>query len=152
MVRIRHSIVVHRPVQEVFQYISNPDNAAEWVAGIARSEKVTEGRMREGVRGRQVRNFLGQEISADWEVTAFEPNRRIEVTVNSGPLAGARVAEATESAPGEAVESTRVSYTFDGEPQGLWRALRFTEPVATRIFRRQVRSDFTTLKEILESR
>jgi uncharacterized protein YndB with AHSA1/START domain len=152
MVRVRHSIVVKAPVAKVFDYISDPANAKEWVTGVAQSERIGSGAMRAGMRGRQVRHFLGQEVTGEYEITAFEPNRRVEFTVSDGPLAGGRVAELVEQVAGAAVESTRVTYVFDGEPRGLWRALRIAEPVATKLFQRQLRSDFATLKDILESR
>lgn len=142
---VEHSVVINRPVEEVFEYVANLKNAPEWIAGVTRMEQTSDGEMGVGARGKQVRQYLGQQIEGDWEITEYVPNKKISLQVLSGPVAPFGVAESFEPID----RGTLVTFVGQGEQTGIFK---LAVPVLARIYRKQLDADFTTLKYLLESR
>ena len=59
MSKIERSVVVDRPIGEVFEFVHDPTKDALWQATIVESQLLTEGPMRAGSQIREVRRFLG---------------------------------------------------------------------------------------------
>ena len=86
MAKLEHSIVVNRPVAEVWGFISEPGSDAKWQSGVVESTKTTEGPMGVGTRIKDVRRFLGREIESEFEITEWEPNKGDAIKSLSGPF------------------------------------------------------------------
>jgi hypothetical protein len=91
-----------------------------------------------------VRKFLGRKFESTLEVTEYEPPRRFAFKVVSGPVPF-RVEHTFEPADG----GTKLSVAGEGEPGGFFK---LAEPLVIRAVERQTKSDFETLKDLLESR
>ena len=74
------TIHVHRPVHEVFAYVSEFSRIEEWDPAVARAEKLTPGAP--GV-GSECRVDLKTGLSLRYEVTEFVENERMLMTVSS---------------------------------------------------------------------
>jgi len=160
MIKVSHSVMIERPVKDVFDFIANPENAHLWVSGVHEVKKLSDGPMAVGAKARQVRRFMGHELSSDYEITHFEAAKRVDVKVTSGPLAGFHVAESVASAPGDIVEvaaagkkeQTVVTFVGQGEVAGtLGKLLKLAEPVLARMYERQLQADMGHLKDLLEA-
>ena len=85
MARASHTVVVNRPIEDVFAYFTTHANDAAWrtqVVEVSESEPP-----RQGVRVLQVlKGPGGQKIPADLEVTAYEPPNRYTFKGVSGPV------------------------------------------------------------------
>jgi len=81
----QHSVLIRRPVGEVFAFVADGENAMRWRPGVLDvSRQSGEGLgavYRQGVKGPG-----GRRIAADYEVTAFEPDRRIAFHAIAGPV------------------------------------------------------------------
>jgi len=81
----QHSVSIGRPVGEVFAFVADGENARRWRPGVLDvSHQSGEGLgaiYRQGVKGPG-----GRRIVADYEVTAFEPDRRIAFRAIAGPV------------------------------------------------------------------
>jgi uncharacterized protein YndB with AHSA1/START domain len=81
----RRTVTIHRPPADVFAYVANGLNATKWRPGVLDIELVSgDGAgaiYRQGVRGPG-----GRRIAADYEVTAYEPNARLEFKAIAGPV------------------------------------------------------------------
>jgi uncharacterized membrane protein len=81
----QHSVSIRRPVDEVFAFVADGENAKRWRPGVLDvSHQSGEGVgaiYRQGVKGPG-----GRRIAADYEITAFEPNRRIAFRAIAGPV------------------------------------------------------------------
>ena len=137
----QHSIVIRRPVAEVFAFVADGENAMRWRPGVldvSRQSGAGLGAIyRQGVKGPG-----GRRIAADYEVTAFEPDRRIAFRAIAGPVRPS----------GE--------YRFDGSPEGT--TVHFSLDVALTGWKRLVMGravqstmdaemrTLDTLKKILE--
>ena len=84
MIDFTNTVIVDRPVAEVYDYLSDLEHVPEWNWAIARTEKVTPGPIGVGTRYRQTRT-VPQPMTEALEVTGLEPNRNIEI---EGTLAG----------------------------------------------------------------
>ena len=104
MTRVETSVVIQRPVEEVFEYVIQPENLSEWAPGYLQATSTSEGSIRVGSTSTRVTDFGGRRSESEHVVTEFEPNARISVRTKSGPL------EINELFEVEAVEDgTRVT-------------------------------------------
>jgi uncharacterized protein YndB with AHSA1/START domain len=80
-----HSVSIRRPVSDVFTFVADGENAMRWRPGVLDVRRESgEGLgavYRQGVKGPG-----GRRIAADYEVTAFEPDRRIAFRAIAGPV------------------------------------------------------------------
>jgi carbon monoxide dehydrogenase subunit G len=141
-ISITDSVVIARPVSEVFAFVADHENLPAWTVGVKQSRRLTGGTPAVGARYRIVGKLLGRSVESSYEVTAFEHDRGFEGTMTS-PLFGFCEQYRFESDE----DATRVSMSAAVEPHGLFRLLG---PVMTAGVRRQVKADHHGLKTILE--
>ena len=138
------SVVIRRPVEDVFAYMDDVEHEQEWQPQLVEVEQIPEGPTRVGTRRRYVSEFLGKRLENTYVVLAYEPNRRVALQTTPDS-----VLDAASEIRWEAVdEGTRVTMTVDGRASG---PLRF---VPTRLleatFEKEVRGALARLKERLE--
>jgi uncharacterized protein YndB with AHSA1/START domain len=79
------TITINRPVEEVFTFVADGRNAKLWRPGVLDVDLVSgsgEGaRYSQGVRGPG-----GRRVAADYEITGYEPNRKIAFRATAGPV------------------------------------------------------------------
>ena len=143
MVRAEHTVTVNRPVSEVFAYLTDVDNLAQWQDSVIEARKDSEGPVTTGTRFTEARKFLGRRVESTMEVTEHDPERRFSLKVLSGPVPF-QVSHAFEEANG----GTRIRIVVEGEPGGFFKV---AEPLVGRQAKRQLQGDFDTLKDLLES-
>lgn len=85
MISFQNSVVVARPVDEVFAYLADLEHVPEWNHAIEETRKITPGPVGVGSRYRQRRSLPrpGEEVV---EVTALEPTDRLSVAGALGPF------------------------------------------------------------------
>jgi uncharacterized membrane protein len=144
LIRVDLTVQVNRPVEEVFAYLTDPANLAEWQTNVVSVTKETDGPVASGTRFREVRRGpFGRTVAAIVEVSRYEESRRFDLRIVSGPLPidGRNEFAAVDGA-------TRIEFVAEGELRG---ALRLVAPVLGRLLRRQFENDYARLKEALES-
>ena len=80
----RH-VVIDRPRARVWEFITEPANAARWMPNLRSLEVITEGPLGVGSKYRETRRFKGRDNTAEIEVTAWEPPA---IYAAGTPLAG----------------------------------------------------------------
>lgn len=136
------SIVINRPVEEVFAYAESVENLPHW-AGVQQAQ-VTAGRVREvGSRLRIVTNVLGKKMEADSELVAFEPNRLSKYR-NITPFPS-EITMIYERVGGK----TKVTRRLSGEPGGVFKA---AYPLMRKKLSREAKRMMENLKSALERR
>lgn len=143
MTKIERSIVIDRPVDEVWEFVHDTADNILWQTTLAESEKLTEGPMDVGTRVREVRHFLGLRIESTWEMTEYEPNRTSAIRGVFGPipLSGRYRVEAFEG-------GTRFTVTGELDAHGFFK---LAEPVFARIAGRELEANLGHLKDLLEA-
>jgi uncharacterized protein YndB with AHSA1/START domain len=140
MASIETSIVVNRPVEEVFHFVSEPRNATAWAPAI--HEVTTDGPMGPGTRGREVRTFLGRRMVMEWVVSEYEPNRRVGFKYTTGPVPATAIFTFEPVA-----EGTRMTCRSNIEGRGIFRLV---EPLMAWEGKKEDETNFRTLKQLLE--
>jgi uncharacterized protein YndB with AHSA1/START domain len=137
------SIVIARPVEVVFAYISNYEHDSQWRAGIIEMTQTPPGRAQIGTKTREVARFFGTKRVTPAEITQYEPDRKVAfagLMANSIPVSGSHTVERRG-------EQTCFLYQAKVELSGFALLI---EPLLAAILRRRFRSDLRCLKERLE--
>jgi uncharacterized protein YndB with AHSA1/START domain len=143
VVTIDFNLDIGRPPEDVFEYLADPDKVVLWQAWAVEIEQESQGPRGVGTRFRDVRKFLGRKIDSTVEFTQYEPPRLLGLNVSSGPVPF-RITHTLEAAD----DGTNVHVHAEGEPGGFFK---LAEPLVGRAAERQMRGDFETLKDLLES-
>jgi len=88
MFQYQKSIIIDRPVADVFAYITSVEKIPEWVPTTTEAWRLTDGPMEKGFRLAEIASFglkfYQTRNRLEWEVTDFEENRLVEFKNNSG--------------------------------------------------------------------
>jgi carbon monoxide dehydrogenase subunit G len=145
MPRVEEEIVIDRPPEEVFPFVTTPENDLEWLSTAVERQREAEGPIEVGSRIHAVDKFLGRRIESTLEVTEHQPSTRSTIRLE-GPISakGTYVLE-------PAGAGTRFRWILDAEPGlgGLYLG-KITDPLVTFVFRRRIKSDLRRLKGTLE--
>ena len=142
--RIEDSIEINRPLQEVFNYVSDVGNYPEWMADALEVRKDTAGPPQQGDRFTLAIKSVGRLFETPYERTSYEANRRYTDRAIGGPVPNQRWACAFEEVPG----GTRLTRAVEAEMGGI---LKLLEPIQKRSAERGLRRDLQTLKDVLEA-
>jgi uncharacterized membrane protein len=142
MIQTQASIVIDRPVSEVFAYVGDQTNAPHWQSGLVEVTRLTDGPIGIGTRHSFVRTFMGRRMEARNEYTAYEPGQRITFRTTSGPVP-LEAAYLFESVAG----GTRLTSRIDMDAKGF---VKLAEPLIGRSLQRDVAANFIVLKALLE--
>jgi uncharacterized membrane protein len=144
-VRVEESIEINRPLQEVFNYVSDVDNYPRWMAHVLEVRKDTPGPPQQSDRFTVAIKSVGRRFETPYERSPYEANRCYTDRAIGGPVPNHRWHCTFEDVP----RGTRLTRTVDAKPGGL---LKLLEPLQKRAAGRQLRTDLRTLKNALEAR
>jgi uncharacterized membrane protein len=146
VMRVEESIVIDRPAEAVFGFLSVRGNDPVWMASVTESEWLDPAApMGVGRRGRMVMQAMGRREFLD-EVTEYEPGRRIAHRSVAGPMV---IHTACLAEPVGSACRAIVLYEPERLPGGVVGKL--TAPLTARMVRRTFRADLARLKDILEA-
>lgn len=142
--RIEQSFSVARPPDEVFAYMTNPDNLAAWQPSKVSVEPLTEGPPRKGYRVRERTKIGLRRWDQVVEFTEFEPGRALSTHIVEGavPVDGRWTLE------DDGAGGARVHFAAWGELTG---PARFAEPLLRRGIARGFRKYHALLARNVES-
>lgn len=145
MARHEQSIVIGRPVAEVFAYMDDVEREHEWQSKLVEASQSPPGPTAVGTRKRYVSEFLGKRLVNTYVVKVYEADRRM--VVESTPDS---VISATTEMRWEAVgDGTRVTMAIEGAASGPLRFVPKAMIEAT--FEKEVEATLRALKERLEA-
>lgn len=142
MIKVNLSVVIHRPVEDVFAYSNDTSHWPEWNPGLV-EVTAPEGPLQAGTRIREVFKFLGRRIESTFEVVEYEPNRQVTFRTVAGPIpmTGTQTYEPVDG-------GTRLTISGEGEAGGFFK---LAEPVVAQMTRRQFQTSIDNLKDLLEA-
>ena len=112
-----HAVTIRRPVEAVFAFVADGENGPQWRPGVVDIRRVSgDGvgtRYAQGVKGP-----FGRRIAADYEITVFELNRRLEFQTSTGPARPHGRFDFDVADGG-----TRLTFTLDAQLTGLPKLL-----------------------------
>jgi len=140
--RYEHSIEIERPVEEVFDFISRPENFPLWQESLLEIRREAKGPLRVGSEVTEIRRFMGRKMETTWTCTEHEPCERSSIEEDEGlvPFKGTFELEALGGS---------TLFTWTVETPGP-RGIKVPGAIVGRMVRRQLAVDSERLKELLE--
>lgn len=143
MIKVKHSVVIDRPLAEVFAYVTDIEKMPVWSSEVEKAWKTSEGPMGKGTTFSSVAKLLGRRVENTLEVTEYEPNMKWFLKPTSGPVSG-EIEFQFESV----AEGTKFSVALEAETGGFFK---LGEPIVNRMLQRQYETNGATLKDLLEA-
>jgi len=141
MFTARGSVIVQRPIDEVFQFLTDVDRYPEWQHSAYTVHHETGGKnVRAGSRIRDNRNLLGKQMDHLYEISDVNPPHGFTIKTVSGPVPFTFRWQLEQVG-----DSTRIV----GQGEGEWTDPNNEEQVAI-AGERMLEGDLRTLKEVLE--
>ena len=144
MIKTKISVLIHRPVAEVFAYVTTLENFPRWMGDLVRaSAQTSPGPVGAGTTFRQTNHFLGREFDTQFKVITYEPPHRFCVVATSGvaPFGGCYTFEPVEG-------GTQLTSTAEVEGGGLFS---LAGSLLIRAIRHQTESGLTRLQRLLDT-
>ena len=138
--KVKHSIIIERPIDEVFAFVTDLHNETRWQPEI---KLVTlEGSLQAGSTFREIRVTYGRTYDWHFRITEFDPPYRITIDTINGTAryTGSRIFEAVEGG----TEVTEI-----GELE-MPRFLGVLNPLFSWLSQRPLRLAYSRLKKMLE--
>lgn len=123
MQRVERTARIPAPPAEVFAYLSDLGNLAEWQSGIVSAERVDSGRMRVGSSARVTRELMGQRLAVPLTVTHYEPPGRLGI---ASEVSGVKAAAMLDLSATDDGTATEVSFAMEIRGSGM---TSFMEPM-----------------------
>jgi len=118
MTKVSKTVLVPRPADEVFAYLADFTNTAEWDPGVAEASQTSEGPV--GFRSTfdLVTIFRVRRVPVSYEVTVYEPPSRVVLVGRNKSFTGTDDIGVTPEGGG-----TRVSWNAEFKMNGVARLL-----------------------------
>ena len=142
MISFENSVFINRPQQEVFDFLADPANDANWQSGTEHAEWTSEGPHGVGSTQRSVGRLLGRKIDITIEITDWDPPKQVGFKTVSGPL----TAEGTIKLESQE-NGTLLTQSGQAEFGGFFR---IAEGLAAKQLEKQADTNFDALKLVLE--
>lgn len=123
MQRVERTARIPAPPSEVFAYLADLNNLAEWQSGIVSAERVDSGPMRVGSSARVTRELMGQRLEVPLTVTDYEAPTRLGI---ASEVSGVKAAAVLDLAEADGGSATEVSFAMEIRGSGM---TSFMEPM-----------------------
>lgn len=144
MIQLEMSTMINRPVQQVFDFVSTPENDFQWQYGTLATARLSKGVNKKGTAFRSIGHLMGHRVQGTFEVIEYESNREYGFKSLSGPL------------------HSQTLYTFEMVEGGTritictWAHLvnffQINERLLGKNIKKQLKENLTLLKDLLEER
>lgn len=141
--KITESVIIDRPIDEVFAYAGEPSNDPQWSTAFVEARMTSDGPLAKGSTFTEQMRFLGKRFDIECEVTEYEPGQRVAFNVAAGSNTGVHVRTFEPMDSG-----TRVTLLTEGDSSGMFK---IADPVLTKVGTRQMAADLHVLKAIIEA-
>ncbi len=142
MLKWENSIIINRPQQEVWDFISNPANLSLWSSTAVSAEWTSEGPPGVGSTALEVGKFMGRKIESLSEITGWDPPNEYSRKMVGGPVPG----EVTMKLE---LKENGTQLTISGSAE-LGGFLKLAEGLFRKQTEKQGQIDFNNLKRLLE--
>jgi uncharacterized membrane protein len=143
--KVDHSVLINLPVEEIFAYMSNLENLADWSGLVISARKISSEEMLVGTIVRCTIRILGRWFDTTYEIVECVPGRYLTFKSISS------VSPFFICYQFESVERLRTNVIVEETIDFTGGFLGFAEPVIKGAIRRQLSSDLLTLKDLLET-
>jgi carbon monoxide dehydrogenase subunit G len=143
MAKFELKLVINRPIEEVFGFISNAENLPLWRASALEVKRTSSEPPVVGSVFKARFSFLGRPFDGDLEIIAHEPHGKYGTKMVGGPFP--LEARYTLEPAGN---RTSITMVVEGSPGGFFK---LAEPLVVSLAKRSYEADLNNLKEMLEA-
>ena len=140
------SIIINRPVEEVFSYMDDIEREHEWQPYLRNWQQSPDANQNGvGTIRRYNNRYMGRSFTNEYQVVEYEPNKK--VMYESTPQAAVQAKGGTlwESASG----GTKVAFIFKPQLGDFWGLV--PEFIVRRIYLETLSNNMKRLKKVLEA-
>jgi hypothetical protein len=144
MTRLEASVLINKPVEDIFAFLNVAENHPKFVPGMLEFKKTSPGPLGQvGATVRGVRRFLGRRMELPYEITEYEPNNKLGMRGVMGPIRfkDGYVLDALGN-------STRVKFWLEPTVTGL---MKLAKPFVILIGKTHADETLANLKKTLET-
>jgi hypothetical protein len=136
--------MIYRPVKQVFEFMSQPENDFQWQYGTLASVRTSEGANASGTSFRSIGHLMGRRVQSTYEVTEYESNRKYGFKSLDGPL-HSFTCYTFEIANG----CTKIDISTQANVVNFFQV---NEGLLEKKMKKQLKENLVMLKEILEAK
>ena len=134
--------MIYRPVKQVFDFVSTPENDFEWQDGTLATASLPKGRGVMRTFFRSIGHLMGRRNLGTFEITEYEPNKKYSFKSLSGPVHSS-TSYTLENVSGR----TRFNISIQASAPNFFH---IAEELLGKTMKIQLEEDVATLKTILE--
>jgi uncharacterized protein YndB with AHSA1/START domain len=138
------TVVIERPVEDVFAVITDVSKTPAWTPGLAEVRREDGGPIEVGQSLTFVGSFLGRSYESVAVCTELVAGERFGTKTSSGPF---HLEVDTRLEP--VANGTRMATVYRGESHGFFK---IAEPIVTRLARKQFDTAAVNLKALMEEK
>ena len=142
MIDLVSTTLIERPLKQVFDFVSTPENDSQWQYGTLATARLPKGSAAMQTFFRSIGHLMGHRTLSTFEVIEFEPNNKYGFKSLSGPV-HSRTSYTLE----EVGSRTKLHISVQASAPDFFQ---ITERVLSKTMRRQLDENVARLKTILE--
>jgi hypothetical protein len=142
MINLTMSTMIYRPIQQVFDFVSTPENDFQWQYGTLATARLANGSGDMRTFFRSIGHLMGRRNLSTFEITEFEPNKKYGFQSRSGPV-HSNTSYTVENVNGR----TRLNISIQASAPNFFH---IPEKLLWKMMKIQLEEDVATLKTILE--
>jgi hypothetical protein len=142
MINLISSTLIGRPVKQVFDFVSTPENDFQWQYGTLATAQLPKGSSAMQTFFRSIGHLMGRRNLGTFEITEFEPNEKYGFKSLSGPVHSS-TSYTFENVSGR----TRINIFVQASVPNFFH---ITEKLLWKTMKIQLEEDVVRLKTILE--
>ena len=143
--KVEHSVVIDKPVEQVWNFLTDFQNTPKWDIGVLETRQTSEGSAGLGTTFQNTGPFLGRNSVREYKVTEYEPDRKVTVQLIT-PVMFIRQAEVSYTFE-RAENRTKLTFTGGIEFSGLFKII---QPLLLQRAKRDGQGDLENLKRLME--
>ncbi len=133
------------PIEQVAEYVANPDNAPEWYVNIKEATWKTAKPLKVGSQIAFTAKFLGRKLEYTYEITTYDPGKKLVMRTAEGPF----LMQTTYTWESLGNDRTKMTLRNNGRPSGFSKLFA---PFMASAMRKANTKDLELLKRILKNK
>lgn len=142
MINLDFGVLVDRPVKDVFAFVSNPNNMAQWNSAVVSLQQATPGAVGVGTKFKTVGEMMGRRIEGEMQITIYEPDTKCGFQLQAGPMQVNLMLAFKTVGTG-----TKINLNAQGNPGGIFK---LAEGVMAGQVKSMMEGNLARLKTVLE--
>lgn len=143
MADLKEKQTINKPVNEVFAFLSEPENRTKIFVNVVKIETLTEGKVAPGAKFKEVRQLSNRKVASELVITDYELNHKIGFSTESNGLKVNYLYEVKEI-------DGQTEVTFEGNVQTNSFRTKLMKPMLVKMVKKEDGDNLLVVKKLLE--